>query len=260
MSIILKSGSSTDVADVTPGKAVKVDASATVQPVSVSGTLPADVTDRAVRLLGHVSVDSLPSISGSVSVSNFPVTQPVSGTVAVSGIVATTQQGGLSGLLGDVQIKGVQGNNALVTQDFKDSGRVMKIFSATFTPSVAEAMVTLTPISDGVAGATSTSFTVTSGKRLRLQNIAAAIFNTTAAIRSLVVNLRMTSTGAVTTASPLVSTLGVPSTAAATASLTQGNQISLPDGMEFSGTMQIGISAEGIALAGCTVTLIGYEY
>jgi hypothetical protein len=53
-----------------------------------------DVTDRDARLLGHVSVDNLPStqavtgtfwqatqpVSGSVSVSNFPGTQPVSGT------------------------------------------------------------------------------------------------------------------------------------------------------------------------------------
>lgn len=40
---------------------------------TVSATQPRDVTDRSGRLLGHVTVDS-----GSVSVSNFPATQPVS--------------------------------------------------------------------------------------------------------------------------------------------------------------------------------------
>lgn len=38
----------------------------------LTGTLTADVTDRAARLLGHVTVD------------NFPATQPVSGTVATT--------------------------------------------------------------------------------------------------------------------------------------------------------------------------------
>jgi len=41
-----------------------------------------DVTDRTARVLGHVIIDSAGTItvSGSVSVSNFPATQPVSGT------------------------------------------------------------------------------------------------------------------------------------------------------------------------------------
>ena len=53
----------------------------------------------------HVAVDSLPSLPtgsnaiGSVSVSNFPITQPVSGTVSVSGSVAVT------GPLTDTQLR-----------------------------------------------------------------------------------------------------------------------------------------------------------
>lgn len=50
---VIKSGSSTDQADVTVSKALKVDGSAVTQPVSISGTVP-------------------------VTVSNFPVDQTVS--------------------------------------------------------------------------------------------------------------------------------------------------------------------------------------
>lgn len=53
--------------------------------MAIEGLLPAqsvaaalaDVSDRAGRLLGHVTVDSLPAVSGTVSVSNFPTTDPV---------------------------------------------------------------------------------------------------------------------------------------------------------------------------------------
>ena len=53
----------------------------TTQPVSLAANTP-DVTDRAARLLGHVTVDSAPAVTGTVSVSNFPATQPVSLAVA----------------------------------------------------------------------------------------------------------------------------------------------------------------------------------
>lgn len=42
---------------------------------TVTTNIPADVIDRVGRLLGHVIVDTLPSIAGTVSVSNFPATQ-----------------------------------------------------------------------------------------------------------------------------------------------------------------------------------------
>jgi hypothetical protein len=67
MSIILKSATSSNLANVSAAGALQVDASATTQPVSISGTIP---------------------VSGSVAVSNLPTTQPVSGTVAVSSLPA----------------------------------------------------------------------------------------------------------------------------------------------------------------------------
>ena len=88
---------------------VRVDNLPTTQPVSgsvtvsnlpatqpVSGTVAVsnpvstpDVSDRAARLLGHVTVDAAPAVTGTVAVSNLPATQPISGTVAVSNLPAT---------------------------------------------------------------------------------------------------------------------------------------------------------------------------
>lgn len=201
-------------------------------------------------------------ITGSVIVSNFPATQPVSGSISVINFPAsqpTTQVGGNSGLVGDTQTKGVQGTVALMVQEFKDAGRVIRTFTASFTAAAAEALVTLTPATDGTPAATGTSFTVTAGKRFRIEAMFLTCFNVTAAIHACQVNLRMSATGAVTTSSPIIGTVGV-TTPAATIGEAISQAQSFPDGMELSGTMQFGISQIGIALAGQTVVLVGYEY
>ena len=173
--------------------------------------------------------------------------------------IATTQVGGASGLTGDTQTKGVQGTVALMVQDFKDAGRVVKVFTGQFTAATTEGLVTLTPASDGTAGTAGTSFGVTAGKRFRIQALFLTVFNVTAAIHACQINLRMSPTGAITTSSPIIGTVSA-STAAATINLGASQAQSYPDGIELSGTMQFGISQIGIALAGQTVVLVGYEY
>lgn len=64
--------------------AVPVDPSAVTSPVSIAGTVAADVTDDATRDLGKVDVASLDQytpVSGRLPVDGSGVTQPVSGTV-----------------------------------------------------------------------------------------------------------------------------------------------------------------------------------
>lgn len=155
--------------------------------------------------------------------------------------------------------KGTQGANGVPTQDLKDAGRVMKVYSASFTAATTEALVTLTPISDGTAGGTATSFTVTSGKRLRLQSICVTTRNAGAGGQGVVVNLRMTATGAITATSPLVGTVSS-GTALAVANITAQGCAVISDGQEFSGTMQFGLTQVGTATANNTVVLTGYEY
>ena len=222
-----------------------------------------------VQLSGNVNPTQFvePNVDGSLSVKAAG-----GATLALDGTDATGVSGyaggaGIRGWLSSLYaffnncaaVKGTLANLLFSVQQPKDCGRVMRVFSATFTPAVVEGMVTLTPITDGVAGGTVSSFTVSAGKRLRLQALMLSITNTTAVIRGTQCTLRMSASGAVTTASPSISAIGA-ATPAATAQLASAEQIQLPDGIELSGTMQFGISATGTALAGTTVILVGFEY
>ena len=320
MSIIIKSGSSGNLANVTASGAIQVDGSAVTQPVSISGPitvtgmfwqatqpisaaslpLPSGASTSALQTTGNTSLSSIDTktpalssgrvpvdgsgvtqpVSGTVSVNNFPASQAVTGTFfqATQPISATslplpsgastsanqaTEIASLSTIATNIPTpvaKGTQGTNAEPVQDLKDSGRVIKAYSATFTAATTEALVTLTPISDGTAGSTATTFAVTAGKRFRVQGLFVTTRNAGAAVQGVVVNLRMTSTGSVTATSPLVATTGC-GTASATANISaSGGEGSIPDGLELSGTMQFGISQVGTATANNSVTLIGYEY
>jgi hypothetical protein len=75
------------------------------------------------------------------------------------------------------------------------------------------------------------------------------------------VTLRMLNTGATIATSPVVCNLAVGMPAGTdVAHAAESATVSFPDGIELSGTMTFGISQIGIALAGASVTLIGYEY
>lgn len=159
--------------------------------------------------------------------------------------------------------KGVQPTIAQAIQPLRDAGRV--IFSAAtvvagVTAVTAEAMLSMVPVRDGVAGAAATSFAVTSGKRLRLSLLNGGLTNTAAAAISARLVVRYSATGAVTTASPILTivTLHAP---AALAQTGDHEDIIIPDGVEFSGTMQIGISqVANVATGTVRVSVIGFEY
>ena len=85
----IEGNTSGNVAEVTVANAIKVDASATTQPVSIAGTLP---------------------VTGSVTVSNFPATQPVSGTVAVSTLPALPAG---SNAIGSVSVSNLPATQAI---------------------------------------------------------------------------------------------------------------------------------------------------
>ena len=65
------------------------------QPVSIAATVDVNVTDRAARDLGKVDIASLDQytpVSGRLPVDGSGVTQPVSGTVAVTGVALDATQ------------------------------------------------------------------------------------------------------------------------------------------------------------------------
>lgn len=157
--------------------------------------------------------------------------------------------------------KSTQGTTGFSTQDLKDAGRVVKIFQVSAVAGVTtEAMVTLTPLSDFTAGSTGTSFTVTSGKRLRLQTLVATVRATTTTAVGAVVRLRISASGAVTTGTVVAASVGIYESVAV-ANNSFSNWVPLPDGLELSGTMQLGISQLASATsASLDIQLIGFEY
>lgn len=162
-----------------------------------------------------------------------------------------------------VTAKGTQGAFAAATQDLKDAGRV--IYSAAtviagVTAVTTEALLTLTPTRDGVAGTPAGTLPITAGKRLRATSLIVGCISTSAAVLSGRVTLRMNPSGAAVATSPIlvIMPLSIP---AALAQVGDWVNVPIPDGIEFSGTHQFGITQVFSATTGTVwASLIGYEY
>lgn len=158
--------------------------------------------------------------------------------------------------------KGMQAQVFLPVQEPKDTGRTIKVYEAAATTgTTADTMVTLTPLTNFTAGATGTTFTVTAGKTFRIQAINAAIrATTTTALSASNFRFRVSASGAVTTATPVIASILLPATAGAINAGTS-NTINFNDGLELSGTMQFGISMLASSTSSTfDVQIIGFEY
>jgi hypothetical protein len=183
---------------------------------------------------------------------------PVSGTVTATGPLTDTQLRATAVPVSPPTLtKGTQAASGFSTQDLKDSGRVAKTFQAAFTAATTEAILTLVPVVDGAAGGGTTTFAVTSGKRLRLVAISVTTRNAGAAGQGVACFLRVNSNGAAIVTSPIVATVGAGTALAITNVVGYGY---CPLDIELSGTQQLAVTAVGTATAGNVVTLIGYEY
>lgn len=211
-----------------------------------NGTITIDTFTPAAGL--HRQATVISSHSNAANAADVITTVP---GAASAGLVVRALAGEL--------IKGTQGPGGFSTQDLKDSGRTLKLFSATFTAATAEALVSLTPITGGTAGTAATSFAVSASKTLRVIGMSVSTRNAAAAAQGVVCQLRMTATGAVTATSPLIGSCAA-GTGIATANASNSNQITLPDAIELSGTMQFGVSQIGSATANNTVVVYAYEY
>lgn len=164
---------------------------------------------------------------------------------------------------GPALTKGAQAATGFSVQALKDSGRVI-VNCATAIAGVtavsAEALLAMDVSRGGEATASATTHGVTAAKRWRVTGIMVGFISTAAAVLSGRVSLRMNPSGAVTTASPIIATIALSSGAALAQA---GNQIfvPLPDGVEFSGTEQIGLSQVFNAVTGTVwASIVGYEY
>lgn len=170
-------------------------------------------------------------------------------------------EGGASGLLADVTAKGNQpAVGGLGVQNLKDSGRVLCTWIASALAGVTtEALISLTPYKDLVAGSAATTFAVTSGKRLRIQAIIVTWRNNTAVAGGVTVRFRMLA-GTVLVTSPVHASLNA-TTALATIGSGGSAIVGFPDGFELSGAMQFGLTQLAVgAVIGFDVQVIGYEY
>lgn len=208
------------------------------QPVSIAVNTP-DVTDRAARALGTIANTT------------FGATLAAETTK----VIGTVNQAALT--------KGTQGANGVTTQDLKDAGRVMVTFTATALAGVtAEALITLTPYRDLVAGTAATTHAVTAGKRLRLQSMTLTLRSTSTVNVGALVRFRMLG-GAVLVGSPVHNSIGGQSSNLATAVIGNAGsyQIGFPDGFELSGAMQFGLTQLASAItATLDIHVTGYEY
>lgn len=134
-----------------------------------------------------------------------------------------------------------------------------------FTSATTEAVVTLTPVRDGVAGSTYTTIPVTSGKRLVIIGMTVFMKNAGAAVQWVRCTLRMNPSGAAVASSPVIALCAAGSNSAvAQNSSGQGSTLissGYPCLVEFSGTQQLCVAqiSQG-STAGNDMVLWGYEY
>lgn len=155
-------------------------------------------------------------------------------------------------------IKGTQGAYAVAVQELKDSGRTYVVFpldAATLVTS--EALASVNVNKGGTLQGAATTYTVTTGKTLRIQSISASVQGTNSTVQY--VKVRVRSGASVTASSPIVINLFVSNTGSTNAIGFAEQDV--PDGLEIAGGQQVGISQLGGTANGTvSVTVIGYEY
>lgn len=216
---------------VTQATPANLQATVTQGPAGAAAWLT-DVSDRAARLLGVLSAGT--NKIGTVDIATAPATA-----------------------------KGTQGANGVPMQQLKDAGRT-RWSCATVIAGVAgvavEALLSMIVQRNSAPGAAATTQAVTAAKRLRLTTLTIGIISTAAAVVSVRVVLRCNPTGALVAASPIELIVPIPS-AAALAQAGGFLTVPLPEGMEYAGAEQFGLTHVGsVATYTLWASLNGYEY
>lgn len=148
----------------------------------------------------------------------------------------------------------------------KDGGRTYVALSADgVTPAIAETVVTFTKTVADTQTAAQTSYTITSGKQLRIQAICAS-FTAGAAANRVRVALRMNTGGACVAGSNILIPVAELAPNYGTATASEGGSFvcqPIPDGLEITGngTKAICLSENAVAASGTlTINLVSYEY
>lgn len=267
---------------VTTGGLTDTQIRASALPVSLaSTTVTGSVTISAALPTGTNAIGSV-SVTGTTAISavslplpagaatettlaalNTKVTAVNTGAVTISAALPTGANT-IGTTTGPTLTKATQGATGYSVQDLKDAGRVI-VNAATAIAGVtcvtAEALLALNISRDGAATASATSHTVTAGKRWRITGMIVSARSTGATVLSARVALRMNPAGAATATSPVIAIASMTQQAAALAEAGDTCVLTFPDGIEISGTMQVGLSQVCSAITGVVyASLIGYEY
>jgi hypothetical protein len=237
--------------------------SGTVNAVVVHHTQPVNlVVNAAQEAGGHLaSIDTKLTSPLAITGTFWQATQPVSvATLPLPSNAAQETGGNLASIASILEPKGTQGAEGMTVQAFKDSGRTAVVINIPEVASVTTETLLSINVMRGTTQTTSvTSYTVTTGKTLRIQAIRVkARFttpSTTVTFAQALINLR---NAAAIAAGNLL--FGIRIDCAANME-SPGEMLSFPDGWELpSGSIiafsQLG-SATTLTLGG---ELIGYEY
>ena len=133
-------------------------------------------------------------------------------------------------------------------------------YNATAPPTTDTLLTTLVTNKGSTNTTGVTSVAVTSGKILRLTHVIVGTRATVATLPYGLVTLRVNHSGAAVIGSPAFFQVSVSGTAAVIGN-TGTTAASIEDGMELSGTMQLGISYSGnLATNVVALSVLGYEY
>ena len=263
------------------------NAKVTVRSATKGTSTAADVTSNPVDANTQALHVNLTGVNSTVPVTGtfFQATQPVSnaGTFAVQSVLGaeTTKVIGTVNVASaqtiavtnatptNLQVtstplaiaKGTQGATGYTTQDLKDAGRArVSITFMAVAPAVADTLLSLVKVTNGVAAAGATSISIATGKTLRINSITFSIKANAAAAAFATLTFRQNPAGATAIGSIAECRVDVGNTAA-TIGASDKVEVLFPDGMEFSGTQTLGISLAAQATTNIiSISINGFEY
>lgn len=163
--------------------------------------------------------------------------------------------------------KGTQGATGISTQDLKDAGRsniAITCYRATgiITTEALFAAATFSKSVDGAAATTGQQFSVTAGKRFRVQTLTVSAFKNAASASTGKLALRyLAAGGTIDNTSPILTVLDIGSNNATTGNYMGPYNVPVPDGLELIASSAFGFTnlCDAVTLL-WTITLTGYEY
>lgn len=230
------------------------------------GALPAIATAAAPVLIEGNQVALSELLNGSLRTDNtswLGSTAPTVGSKTSANsvpVVIASDQAAIA-ITPPTLTKSTQGATGVSTQDLKDAGRVSKVFQATAVAGVvAETLLTLVMLSDLAAAAGATSYTVTSGKRLRLTGLFVTWRNNTAAAGGVTIRVRAIAVAPAVIGSACIATANA-TTSLATIGSGGSAFATFPEGFELPAGAGVGVTQQAVtAVVGFDVQLVGYEY